>query len=202
MKTNKLTLLISILLMGAVFAAAGQPARGTEKNYRGNSNDKNRSVRIDKKKDYREYSSNRNSVRHDDRRSTPYRSYKPTPERRHEMPPHFKGNKDYRYIPKYGHTVKHFRNKPVILHANAGRYYYHQGHFYRYHKGIGYIWIDNPAGIVFRALPHGAVMVRINGLPYYRVGNVYFTTHPYGYEAVMLPARYYRRPVIHISASF
>lgn len=217
MKTINLKLYVTIVLMGAVFAAAGQPARGSNNQNRGKSAKKEEAVKIEKRNDYRDNvrykGENRPVNRELNRSGVTYRENRKVDNRKNHTvytapakvvtPKHFKGNKNYYYAPRYGHTVRHFHSSPVVFHAKGTKYYFHNDHFYRYHKGIGYVWIDNPYGMVFTRLPHGAIRVHINSRPYYRVGDVYFVQNPYGFEVVSLPARYYKtRPVIHISASF
>lgn len=207
--------MLTMVLMGAVIAATGQPARGSKNDNRGYKNDKGRDVVMEKKKDYRDnirYKNGERPVKREDIRDYKYHEARKKQEvnryhvnkapHRHEIPAHFRGNSHYRYIPAYGHTVRYFPSSPVVFKAKNTKYYMYSGHFYRYHKGIGYIWVENPYGLVINHLPHGAVMVRINGVPHFRLGNVYFTVHPHGYEVVALPARYYSRPMIHVSASF
>lgn len=207
--------MLTMVLMGAVIAATGQPARGSKNDHRGNKNDKGKDIVLEKKKDYRDhirYNNGDRPVKKNDIRDYKYhesrkkqsasRYHANSATHRHEIPAHSRGNSHYRYIPAYGHTVRYFPSSPVVFRAKNKKYYMHNGHFYNYHKGIGYIWVENPYGLVINYLPHGAVMVRINGVPHFRLGNVYFTAHPHGYEVVAMPARYYSRPVVHISASF
>lgn len=217
MKTINLKLFVTIVLMGAVFAATGQPARGSNNQNRGNSDKKKETAKVEKRKDYRnnvQYRGESRPVNRELNRSgVKYRDNRKVESNRNyhvysapvkvKTPKHFQGNKNYYYAPRYGHTVSYFHTSPVVFHAKGNKFYFHNDHFYRYRKGIGYVWIDNPYGMVFPRLPHGAIRVHINGRPHYRIGDVYFVHNPYGYEVVSLPARYYKsRPVIHISASF
>jgi hypothetical protein len=238
MKTKFYTLLATIVLMGAVYAAAGQPARGSGNDNRAIPNEKRQNNQIGKKNNPQEnirYKGeerpvNRNlnqraipnqNVRRSDNRTAvsqnrintanretrvkkPVNNYKvhhaPA---RVAVPKHFSSNRYYYYTPKYGHTVRKFHSAPVVFYAKNNPYYFHNDHFYRYYRGIGYVWIENPYGMIFPRLPHGTVMVHINGRPYFRYGNVYFAAHRRGYEVISVPAKYYKaRPVIHISASF
>jgi hypothetical protein len=48
MKTNISKLLVTILLMGAVYAAAGQPARGSQNDNRGNQKEKKEAFKPEK----------------------------------------------------------------------------------------------------------------------------------------------------------
>jgi hypothetical protein len=217
MKTIHLKLFVTIVLMGAVFAATGQPARGSNNQNRVNSDKKKETAKVEKRKDYRnnvQYRGESRPVNRELNRSgVKYRDNRKVESNRNhtvysapvkvKTPKQFQGNKNYYYAPRYGHTVRHFHTSPVVFHAKGNKFYFHNDHFYRYHKGIGYVWIDNPYGMVFNRLPHGAIRVHINGSLHYRIGDVYLVRNPYGYEVVSLPARYYKsRPVIHISASF
>lgn len=222
MKTRKLTLLLSILMMGAVLAVTGQPARGPNNNNRGNSANKKVAVKLNKNKAAKgnEHMATRVINRRPDAENRPVmqrnasyntyytavqqKNYKPNKKFvKVKVPNHFAGYRDYRYYPEYGHTVKHFKSKPVVFKNKGKKYYYYDGHFYNYHNKIGYVWIESPYGMVFPTLPVGTVALHIQGRPYFQYRDVYFAHHPYGYEIVQLPVRYYKpRPVIQISASF
>lgn len=210
MKTRKLSLFVTIVLMGAVFAAAGQPGRNGKNDNRGNKNDKNKGYKFDRNDDYRNharYDRNQNNaerdVRYFDAKKKAVKKHSASGyDHRYGVPEHFRGYREYRYIPQYGHTVRHFKVKPAVYHGKKGKYYYHAGHFYNYRPGIGYIWIENPIGLVFNDLPYGAVRVSIHGSPYYRVGDVYMVHNRYGYEIVPVQVRPVSRPVIQISATF
>lgn len=217
MNTRKIKLLVTIVLMGAVFAAAGQPGRGNQNDNRGNKNEKKETKGFEKKNDSREYARNKGEYRPVNREINQRDAYKREVRRvednrkyraeavpvKARVPNHFHGNKHYRYVPNYGHTVKHFKGKPVVFHTSSSRFYFYNDHFYRYHNGIGYIWVESPYGMIFPQLPNGSVLVHIGGRPYFRYGNVWFVHHRRGYEVVSVPARFVNpRPVIHISASF
>lgn len=210
MKTRKLSLFVTIVLMGAVFAAAGQPGRNGKNDNRGNKNDKNKGYKFDRNDDYRNharYDRNQNNadrdVRYFDAKKKAVKKHSASGyDHRYGVPEHFRGYREYRYIPQYGHTVRHFKVKPAVYHGKKGKYYYHAGHFYNYRPGIGYIWIENPIGLVFNDLPYGAVRVSIHGSPYYRVGDLYMVHNRYGYEIVPVQVRPVSRPVIQISATF
>jgi len=217
MKTIHFKLLLTIAAMVAVLASAGQPARGSKNDNRGNQNDKKEAVRMDKRSDYRDnvrYRGDNRPVNRElnsrvienrpvRRESPPQKVYTHNVPVKAKVPAHFHGDRYYYYAPKYGHAVRKFHSSPIVFHARGDKFFFYNDHFYRYHKGIGYVWIENPYGMVFHKLPHGTVLVHIGGRPYYRYGNVFFAHGPYGFEVVRLPARYYlSRPVIHISASF
>lgn len=217
MKTLSLKLLPTIAAMVAVIASADQPASGSQNDTRGYQNDKKQSVQLEKRSDYRENvryrGEDRPVNREINRREIEYRPVKranpPKTVYTNQSPVkvkvqnYFNGNRYYNYTPKYSHAVRDFHNTPVVFHAKVNKFYFHNDHFYLYHKGIGYVWIENPFGMVFSKLPQGTIMVHINGKPYYRYGNVFFVHSPYGFEVVQLPVRYYKaRPVIHISANF
>lgn len=207
MKTIHVKLIVTVVLMVAVFAAAGQPARGNKNVKKENTGvvrksetgPKNARSTVDTRK-VREI--NRSAQGREIRRVEPNYRASATPARV-KVPNHFQGNRHYRYVPSYGHTIKNFNKKPVVFHSGSSKFYFHNNHFYRYHNGVGYIWVENPYGMVFPKLPKGSVLVHIGGRPYFQYGDVYFVHHRVGYEVISLPARYYKaRPVIHISASF
>ncbi len=107
------------------------------------------------------------------------------------IPASFRNNRNYWYYPGYGHILRGFRHEPFLFFAGHNRYYFDNGFFYRYYRGIGYVWVEDPFGIWFNELPHGALRVRIGGKPYFRLGNAYFKAGPRGYRLVLLPDRYY-----------
>jgi len=67
----------------------------------------------------------------------------------------------------------------------------YDGHFFRYHRGIGYVLADMPYGIVFEHLPMSYERVYINGYLYFRVGNLFFEMTNYGFRLVHYPERYF-----------
>ena len=71
------------------------------------------------------------------------------------------------------------------------RYYCHDGHFFRFRRGIGYVLVDMPFGFSFEYLPHGYERVYINGYLYFRVGNLFFEYSPFGFKLVHYPERYF-----------
>lgn len=217
MKTNISKLLVTILLMGAVHSAAGQPARGSQNDNRGNQKEKKETFNPEKNNHPRNHirykgesrpvpkELNHRDIKYREARrvETARKYHVHTSPARVKIPQHFHGNKHYYYTPEYGHTLRYLHSAPVVFRVKGGKYYFHNDHFYRYHKGVGYVWIDNPYGMIIPGLPHGAVLVHINGRPHFRVGNQFFVRHPAGFELVALPARYHiTRPVIHISATF
>ncbi|HNQ37253.1 MAG TPA: hypothetical protein PKJ58_04780 [Prolixibacteraceae bacterium] len=214
MKTGKFTLMTAILVMAAVTGAAGQPARGNkngnhEKNNRqeiaaqerrevrgAGALERNRPDRVEMQKKSFSHPSQREAIRHHHQGYTPYY-------RKHHVPKAFYGNKHYKYHPKYGHVIKRFAVPPVRIWAGQDPFWYSDGFFYRYHKGLGYVWVEEPWDIWFSALPYDAIRVRIGGHLYYRLGNAYFTAGPRGFRLAMLPDRYYHAsPAIQITARF
>jgi hypothetical protein len=113
--------------------------------------------------------------------------------RLNHVPVYFHSNKYYKYHPRYGHTVRKFAYAPVRFWAERVPYYFSDGFFYRHHPGIGYIWIENPYDIWFTELPHEAVRVRIGGNLYFRMGNAFFASGPFGFRLATLPDHYYDR---------
>lgn len=151
------------------------------------------------RRDYR-YDNHRYDNRRDVRSHPDYRSDRDR--YTHRIPEPFVKNRYYHYHPKYGHVVSRFAHSPKIFHSRSGKYYFCDGYFYRHQPGIGYIWVESPRNLVFERIPSGAVQVWINGHAYFRIGNIYLASGPFGYEVVTLPARYYPTPGIHISAHF
>lgn len=103
----------------------------------------------------------------------------------------YKFNKHYYYHPNFGHVIKKINGKPVYFVHNNVRYYNYNGHFFRYFKGVGYVLVDMPYGIVFRNMPAGYEIVYINGYRYFRSGNLFFEKHPHGFSLVHYPERYF-----------
>jgi hypothetical protein len=173
MKTLNLRLFVTILLMGAVLAVAGQPARGSKNENHGTRNEKKETYKLDKKSDYRDNIrfrgeerpvrkelNHREIRRHEAPRAY---NYKPSDEYRAHasparvrVPDHFRNYRHYYYAPAYGHVIRTFPASPVVFHVRGAKYYFHNDHFYHYRKGVGYVWIENPYGMIFPRLPQGA----------------------------------------------
>ena len=122
MKTTRLKLFVTIVLVGALLEATWQPARGSNNQNRGNSDKKKETAKVEKRQDYRnnvQYKGesrpvnrelNRSGVKHYvNRKVESNRNYHvySTPVKV-KTPKHFHGNKNYYYAPKYGHTVRYF----------------------------------------------------------------------------------------------
>jgi hypothetical protein len=103
----------------------------------------------------------------------------------------YRYHKHYYHHPVYGHVIRSFGYKPVIFIHNNHKYYCHNGHFFRFRRGIGYVLVDIPFGIVFERIPYGAERVYINGYMYFRTGNLFFEYSNYGYRLVHYPERYF-----------
>ncbi len=99
--------------------------------------------------------------------------------------------KFYYHHPVYGHVIKRFDFRPMVFIHNHNRYYCYDGHFFRYRRGIGYILVDIPFGIMFDQMPVGYDRVYINGYLYFRVGNLFFEFTNLGYRLVHYPERYF-----------
>ena len=100
--------------------------------------------------------------------------------------------KYYYHHPYYGHVIRRFDFRPVVLVHNHHKYYCYDGHFFRYRSGIGYILVDLPFGFTFEMMPTAYYeRVYINGYLYFRVGNLFFESTPYGFSLVHYPDRYY-----------
>ncbi|NCB06733.1 MAG: hypothetical protein EOM73_01055 [Bacteroidia bacterium] len=103
----------------------------------------------------------------------------------------FRYHKHYYHHPVYGHVIRGFGYKPLIFIHNNHKYYCHNGHFFRFRRGVGYVLVDVPFGIVFERLPYGPERVYVNGYLYFRVGNLFFELSDYGYLLVHYPERYF-----------
>ena len=103
----------------------------------------------------------------------------------------YRFHKNYYHHSIYGHVIRKFTIRPGIFVHNHNRYYSYNGHFFRYRRGIGYILVDIPFGIVFEQLPYGYERVYINGYLYFRMGNLFFEYSQYGYRLVHYPERYF-----------
>ncbi len=112
--------------------------------------------------------------------------------RKGHIPWYFRNNSNYWYYPGYGHILRGFRTNPVVFYAGRTPFYFEDGFFFRYHRGIGFVWVEDPMDIWFTDLPRGAVKVRIGGRVYFRIGNAYFVTGPLGFRMEILPDRYYK----------
>jgi hypothetical protein len=100
-------------------------------------------------------------------------------------------HKYYFHHPRYGHVIRRFNYKPVYFIHNNVRYYNYNGHFFRHFRGVGYTLVDMPYGLVFRQLPTVHERVYVNGFLYFRVGNLFFEAHPYGFALIHYPERYF-----------
>lgn len=103
----------------------------------------------------------------------------------------FRYHKYYFHHPVYGHVIRKFHHSPVVFVHNHYRYYCYDGHFFRYHRGIGYVLVNMPYGIVFEQLPHDYDRVYINGYLYFRIGNLFLEFTGNGFSLVHYPERYY-----------
>ncbi len=99
--------------------------------------------------------------------------------------------KYYYHHPYYGEVISRFINPPLVFIHNNIRYYCYDGHFFRYHEGIGYILVDMPFGTVFNYIPVDYDRVYINGYQYFRVGNLFFEYDNIGFHLIHYPERYF-----------
>ncbi len=97
----------------------------------------------------------------------------------------------YYHHPVYGHVIRKFVYRPNVFIHNHYQYYCYDGHFFRYLRGVGYVLVDIPFGIVFNELPYEYERVYINGYLYFRVGNLFFEMTDFGFQLVHYPERYY-----------
>lgn len=103
----------------------------------------------------------------------------------------FRYSKYYYHSHRYGHVLRKFVYQPMIFVHNHQRYYCYDGHFFRYHRGIGYVLVDMPYGFAFDYLPVDFERVYINGYLYFRIGNLFFEYSDYGYRLIHYPERYF-----------
>ena len=103
----------------------------------------------------------------------------------------YRYNKYYYHHPLYGDVIKRFVYRPNIFVHNHHSYYCYDGHFFRFVRGVGYVLVDLPFGLVFEQLPNGYDRVYINGYLYFRIGNLFFENTNFGYRLVHYPDRYY-----------
>ncbi len=103
----------------------------------------------------------------------------------------YRYNKYYYQHPVYGDVIRRFVFQPNVFIHNHHQYYCYNGHFFRYLRGVGYVLVDLPFGMVFQQLPLDYDQVYINGYLYFRVGNMFFEYTDYGYRLVHYPERYY-----------
>ena len=103
----------------------------------------------------------------------------------------YRFHRHYYHHPGFGHVIRRFEHRPVVFFHGPHRYYCHDGHFFRYRRGVGYVLATMPFGVVFDYLPHNYERVYINGYLYFRVGNLFFEHSDLGFRLVHYPERYY-----------
>lgn len=103
----------------------------------------------------------------------------------------YRFHKHYYHHPKFGHVIRTFASRPWFFVHNHNRYYIYNGHFFRFFRGVGYVLVDMPYGIVFEQLPPVKEQVYINGYRYFRVGNLFFELTNHGFRLVHYPERYF-----------
>jgi hypothetical protein len=118
----------------------------------------------------KDYNNKRFNSKHSDNRNTPY---------------HFRSNLNYRYVHNYGHVVREFNNRPIILKSGVNSFYLSDGYLYRYHSGVGYVWMDRPHTIYFQYMPSYARRVIIHGNIYFKIGNSYFEKTVHGFRLII-----------------
>jgi Family of unknown function (DUF6515) len=86
---------------------------------------------------------------------------------------------------------EHRRYTEVVV--GSDRYYYDSGVFYRGNPG-SYVVVEAPDGAVIETIPSGYEQVNIDGVIYFRFGNVYYRRHGgRGYEVVHINRSHERR---------
>lgn len=87
------------------------------------------------------------------------------------------GRKYYHQIPHHTHHFSHPK----------GKYYIHNGVFYRWHTTLGYELIARPLGLFFNALPFACVKIYLNNTPYWYSDGVWFGRQSNGYVIINRP---------------
>ncbi|HPF50125.1 MAG TPA: hypothetical protein PK335_01055 [Draconibacterium sp.] len=158
--------------------------------------ERNRPVNMNYNRNDRDYYShyNYNNHKHWDRSWERYRwNYNSWRDYYHGYNPRsFVYYRYYYHHPHYGHVIRRFDFRPLVFVHNFHKYYFYDGHFFRYRSGIGYILVDLPFGFTFEMIPASYYeRVYINGYLYFRVGNLFFESTPYGLSLTHYPDRYY-----------
>ena len=105
----------------------------------------------------------------------------------HKEPYHY----SYHRIPNWTYNYH-----PVAFRHDHGQFYFHEDRFYRYHEHYGYIIVENPYEVVFTTMPYGYRRIIVDGVVYYKYGNLFFSYTPYGYQ--LIPRKHW----IYLSARF
>lgn len=103
----------------------------------------------------------------------------------------YRFHRHYYHHPRFGHVIRNFSHRPLSFMYNHQRYYCHNGHFFRYFRGIGFVLTEMPFGILFEHLPSEYERVYINGFLYFRIRNLFFEMTPNGFLLVHYPERYF-----------
>lgn len=92
----------------------------------------------------------------------------------------------YRY-PSRGTVVDRLPREHRVVRYHGQPYHFHKGIWYR-PVGSRFMVVAPPPGLRVPALPAGAVVVTIGGIPYYRYGGVYYVHDQDGYRVAEAPA--------------
>lgn len=103
----------------------------------------------------------------------------------------FTYHRHYYHHPVYGHVIRRFKHRPDVFVVNHRNLYVYDGHFFRHVRGVGYVLVDMPYGLMVNYLPDHYQRVYINGFPYFRVGNLFFEPVNHGFRLVHYPERYF-----------
>ena len=95
---------------------------------------------------------------------------------------HYRHNDNWYRDGKYGVVYREFYEKPVRFRYRNCNYYYHAGHYYRHHNGIGYVRVTLPGHIVIERLPANSKRFTVHGHHYYRCGNLVFERYGHKYK--------------------
>lgn len=185
MKTNNYfkeyfpVVFLSLVLVASTFEASAQNRRNSDRGknqarteYRNSNKNENRHATAERyQKSSKRYDwDNRNYSRNETRRFV---------ERNDRSA--------YYTHPQYGRVYSRFDRTPVVLRHGHDNYYYYGNRFYTFRPGIGYCSVDFPRNMYFERLPYACDDVYVNGLRYYRYGNLYFRLFRGGYLVVPSP---------------
>ncbi|MFC2125665.1 hypothetical protein ACFLU5_12715 [Bacteroidota bacterium] len=77
---------------------------------------------------------------------------------------------------------RHHHHRPVVLHHQYGKIYYHDSRFYRYDNIYGYVVIEQPSHMIFTTVPAEFNRVRIRGNIYFKHRDIWMERTPRGYR--------------------
>lgn len=92
---------------------------------------------------------------------------------------------------RHDYVVHRLPPRHRVVHYHGHRYYYGQGRWYR-PRGLNYVVVDPPLGLVLSFLPQFGATVYFGGIPHYRAGPVYYAWNPRLRGYVVTDRAYYR----------